>query len=273
MRSMMNRVGLFAPLARIWRSAATHIRIIGALMMRETMTRFGREGIGFAWLVGEPLLFCFGVMALWSVTKPAYEHGVRLAPFVMTAYMTLILARHLIGYMSGALQANMGLLFHRQIAPVHIFTSRILLEIGGATAAFAVVYVVLYVLNQVDAPSDYLLLYYGWFMMAWVSAGFALVLAGLAMRFEIFERFIGLISYLLIPLSGAFAMVAWIPPAYRDIYLMIPFVHPIEMVRASVFGEFVETYFSYTYPLAMGAIFNILGLALIQGAREHIEVE
>ena len=62
---------------------ARQLRVIGALMMRELTTRFGREGLGFAWLVGEPLIFCFGVIILWSFSKPAYEHGVRIAPFVL----------------------------------------------------------------------------------------------------------------------------------------------------------------------------------------------
>ncbi|WP_299175232.1 ABC transporter permease [uncultured Brevundimonas sp.] len=257
---------VFAPLTR-------HLRIIASLMMREVITRFGREGLGFAWLIAEPLLFCFGVMGLWSLTKPAYEHGVRLAPFVMTAYMSLILCRHLIGFLSGALQANMGLLYHRQISPLHIFTARIVMELGGATAAFAVVYAVLFAIGEVRLPYDYMLLYAGWFILAWVAAGFALVLAGLAMRFDVFERFIGLISYLLIPLSGAFTMVAWAPPAVQKFLLYIPFVHPIEMVRAAVFGEFVETHYNAIYAVAWGTVFNIIGLALVLSSREKIETE
>jgi len=252
---------------------ARHSRVVASLMMREVITRFGREGLGFAWLIGEPLLFCFGVMALWSITKPAYEHGIRLAPFVMTAYMSLILCRHLISYLSGALQANMGLLYHRTISPLHIFTARIVMEFGGATAAFAVVYAILAVLGEVDLPNNYLLLYAGWFILAWVAAGFALVLAGLAMRFEIFERFIGLISYLLIPLSGAFAMVSWAPPAMQKYLLYIPFVHPIEMIRSAVFGEFVETHYSAVYAIAWGTVFNIIGLALVLSSRDKIETE
>lgn len=252
---------------------ARHSRVVASLMMREVITRFGREGLGFAWLIGEPLLFCFGVMALWSITKPAYEHGIRLAPFVMTAYMSLILCRHLISYLSGALQANMGLLYHRTISPLHIFTARIVMEFGGATAAFAVVYAILAVLGEVDLPNNYLLLYAGWFILAWVAAGFALVLAGLAMRFEIFERFIGLISYLLIPLSGAFAMVSWAPPAMQKYLLYIPFVHPIEMIRSAVFGEFVETHYNAVYAIAWGTVFNIIGLALVLSSRDKIETE
>lgn len=241
--------------------------------MREIITRFGREGLGFAWLVAEPLAFCFGVMVLWSFTKPAYEHGIRLAPFVMTAYMSLILIRHLIGYLAGALQGNMGLLYHRQIGPLHIFSARILLEFAGATIAYAIVYVFLLAVGQVSLPSNYLLLYFGWFLLAFISSGFALILTGLAMRFDVMERLIGLIGYLILPLSGVFTMVAWLPDGFRKVLLILPFVHPVEMMRSAVFGEFVKTYYDIPYALAFGAVFNIVGLLLISSARHLIETE
>ncbi len=254
-------------------SIKRHARTILSLVMREIITRFGREGLGFAWLVAEPLAFCFGVMVLWSFTKPAYEHGIRLAPFVMTAYMSLILIRHLIGYLAGALQGNMGLLYHRQIGPLHIFSARILLEFAGATIAYAIVYVFLMAIGQVSLPSNYLLLYAGWFLLAFISSGFALILTGLAMRFDVMERLIGLIGYLMIPLSGVFTMVAWLPHGFRHVLLLLPFVHPVEMMRSAVFGEFVKTYYDIPYALAFGAVFNVVGLLLVSSARHLIETE
>lgn len=254
-------------------SIKRHARTILSLVMREIITRFGREGLGFAWLVAEPLAFCFGVMVLWSFTKPAYEHGIRLAPFVMTAYMSLILIRHLIGYLAGALQGNMGLLYHRQIGPLHIFSARILLEFAGATIAYAVVYVFLLAIGQVSLPSNYLLLYAGWFLLTFISSGFALILTGLAMRFDVMERLIGLIGYLMIPLSGVFTMVAWLPHGFRHVLLLLPFVHPVEMMRSAVFGEFVKTYYDIPYALALGAVFNVVGLLLVSSARHLIETE
>ncbi|WP_428151668.1 ABC transporter permease [Brevundimonas sp.] len=248
-------------------------RIIGALVMREMTTRYGRQGLGFAWVIGEPLVFCFGVLILWSFTKPAYEHGVRLAPFVMTGYMSLILIRHFLALLSTAIQANLGLMYHRQIAPLHLLVSRILLEFGGATAAFMVVYAILLALGQVSLPHDYLLLYCGWLLLAWNASGFALVMAGLAMRYEIMERLVPVISYILIPISGAFYMVSWLPSVAREYALYIPFVHGIEMVRAGVFGEFVPTFFNAPYALFTGAIMNIIGLLIISASRDRIEVE
>ncbi|MBU1346965.1 MAG: ABC transporter permease [Alphaproteobacteria bacterium] len=252
---------------------ARQSRVIGALIMREMTTRYGRQGLGFAWVIGEPLVFCFGVMILWTATKPAYEHGIRVAPFIMTGYMSLILIRHFIALLSSALQANLGLMYHRQISPLHIFLGRTLLELGGATAAFAVVYVVLLALNLVSLPHDYLLFYCGWLLLAWTALGFALVLAGLAMRYEVMERLVPVISYVLIPISGAFYMVSWLPGVAQKYIMYIPFVHGIEMLRSGVFGEFVPVHYNVPYALAVGAVLIILGLLIIAASRDRIEVE
>lgn len=241
--------------------------------MREIITRYGREGLGFLWLIGEPLIFCLGVILLWSVIKPEYEHGIKIGPFTMTGYMCLLLMRHLISSLLNGIQANTGLLYHRHVKPFHIYFSRITLEISGTTVAFIIVYTILFFLGQVGLPKNILLLYFGWLILAWFSSGLALTMAGIALRYDVFERLAQVLTYLLIPMSGAFFMVSFIPPPYRDYFLLIPIPHTVEMVRAGVFGEFVKTYYQAWYPLIWGLGLNLLGLALISGARDRIDVE
>lgn len=242
-------------------------------MMRETMTRFGREGLGFLWLVGEPLLFCMGVIAMWSLIKPPYEHGIRVGAFVMTGYMCLLLLRHQISYCLNAVSANTGLLYHRQVKPIHIYFSRGLMEFAGSTLAFAIVYGILLGLGQVGLPQNLGLLYWGWGTLGLLAFGMGLTISALAMRYETFERLTQLLTYLLIPMSGAFFMASTVPEKYRDIYLSIPLPHTVEMVRAGIFGEFVETHYSPIYPLAWAGGLVLLGLLLLSVVRDHIDVE
>ena len=70
------------------------LSIVRALMLRELITRYGREGLGFLWVIGEPLVFCLGVVLMWNLIRPEYEHGIRLGPLGMTGYMALLLLRH-----------------------------------------------------------------------------------------------------------------------------------------------------------------------------------
>ncbi|MGV3580232.1 ABC transporter permease [Brevundimonas sp.] len=250
-----------------------HFRIIGALLMREMTTRFGREGLGFLWVVGEPLLFCFGVLTMWTLIKPEYEHGIRLGPFVMTGYMSLLIYRHMMSFSMGALNANIGLMYHRQVGIMHIFLARNLMEFAGGTVAFVVVYVALLAMGQVNLPSDWLLLYTGWFLVGWTGLGLALLFAGLAIRYEIMERLVPFLSYSMIPLSGAFMMVGWMPAQYREPFLWVPFPNAIEMVRAGVFGEFVDTYYHGEYALFAGGVMLFFGMIFLAGAKTRIVIE
>ena len=90
---------------------------------------------------------------------------------------------------------------------------------------------------------------------------------------EVIERFVSLMTYVLVPLSGTFYMAAWLPPAYRDSVLYLPLLHPVEMVRAGFFGDSVHTYYSAPYAAAWAAGLTLIGLLLMRFVRRRIEVE
>lgn len=248
-------------------------QILAALMMREMATRYGRRGLGFLWVVGEPLIFCFGVIIMWLLIRQHNQHGVGVAPFVMTGYMCLLLLRHCISFSISAVGANVGLLYHRALGPLHFHVARCILEFAGATAAFIVVYLVLFAFRQVGLPHDWLLLYTGWMLMWLMAVGTGFILSGLAMRFEIMERIVPVLTYAMIPLSGVFFMVDWIPASVRERYLFVPFPNAVEMIRSGVFGEFVTTHYNVFYALGSSIVMILLGLLLIKSAEGYIEVD
>ena len=79
-------------LAASWR---VERRVIWALLLRETMTRYGRHNIGFFWIFFEPMLFTLGVTALWTATNSL--HGTGLPDRCVRAdrvFQRLALAKH-----------------------------------------------------------------------------------------------------------------------------------------------------------------------------------
>ena len=147
------------------------------------------------------------------------------------------------------------------------------MEFGGGTAAFIVVYVVLLALGQVELPKDWLLLYSGWLMVGWVGFGLSLTLAALSLRFELMERLVPVLTYAMVPLSGAFFMVSWLPERYREPFLLIPLPHGIEMIRGGVFGEFVPTYYHPIYAISFGAVLIGAGLLLLADAKNRVVLD
>lgn len=267
---MLESIGAFRGVRN---ELAMHRRVIWALLMRELSTRYGRHNIGFLWLIGEPLVFAGAVTLMWSVIKPEFEHGVRVIPFVVTGYMSIILSRHMINHGMNCVKANVGLLYHRQITIMHLFISRLLLEFIGVTFASFVIFGFLLLIGQMPPPKDLLLLYAGWGILAWMGVGLALIFGALAEMFEFMERIVGVITYIMVPLSGTFYFAAWVPAQFRRFVLLLPFIHPVEMIRAGFFGEFVTTYYDVGYAVAWSASLTFLGLVLVQFVRSRVEIE
>src|ERR1044071_5447486 len=109
---------IFAEIGAFWRSFAVQRRVIGALFMREFVTRWGRRNLGFAWLFAEPLGFALPVIAMWSQIRSPFEHGVPMIAFVWSGYLPLLVFRHVAGHALYVIRHNGSMLYHRQVTPL-----------------------------------------------------------------------------------------------------------------------------------------------------------
>ncbi|WP_338036357.1 ABC transporter permease [Neokomagataea tanensis] len=241
-------------------------------MLRELHTRFGRHGLGFLWIIGEPILFCAGVAIVWSAIRPAHDHGLPTTAIVITGYVPLTMWRHCLGRSVMAFEANGSLLFHKQVTPLDIILARVILEIMGTIGAGFLVAIVAIALGFMEPPQYYGILYLGILFQMLFSLATALIVAPLTQRSEIFEKSIAVISYLSIPLSGAFIMVDWIPQHYRWILLLSPSVDSIEMIRAGQFGNSAHAHYDIIYSAWINFVLILTGISLTLRVKKYIHI-
>ena len=252
---------------------ALQFRVVGALLMREIHTRYGRENIGHLWVIGEPMLFCIGVAIMWTAIRPAHEHGVPITAFVITGYLPLTMWRHCVSRSVKAFEANGSLLFHRQVTPLDIIVSRCILEIVGAIIAGVVVSAIAMLLGYMDLPADIGWIFLGILYHAVFCLACAMILAPLSEMSSILEKFVGAFTYLMIPFSGAFAMVDWVPPAFQRILYWSPPVHTSELIRKGQFGSAVHPHYDLVYLTYICAALILIGASLTLRSRKHILVQ
>ena len=248
-------------------------RVINALMMREAMTRFGRENIGFFWLMGEPMIITVGIMIIWSLAGLTHGHGVDVIPFALSGYSLLTLWRHITGGSVHCFRRNAGLLFHRNVHFIDTLIARTLLESAGTGSAFFVAYVPLLLLGYVEPLNDPLLVISAWLLLMWFSFGVALIIASLTEMSEVFEHFVPPVMYLMLPISGTFFMVDWLPQKYRDLAVYSPQMDISEMFRCGMFGDKVKTYWNVSYLLAWCIVVTAIGYLLASQARRRIRFQ
>lgn len=245
----------------IWRSFAIQRRVIWALLLREVMTRFGRHNIGFLWLFVEPMLFTLGVTALWTAAQSFHGSDLPISAFAITGYSSVLLWRNMPSRTIGAMEPNLSLLYHRNVRPIDIYNSRILLEAAGAATSFVVLSLFFHFIGWIDLPEDVLQVIGGWLMLAWFGYSFALALGALSERFEAVEKLWHPASYLLFPLSGAAFIVDALPQQAQEIVLLLPMVHGVEFVREGFFGSRVVAHYDMAYMALCNVILMLIGLS------------
>ena len=248
-------------------------RVIGALLMREVITRFGRRNLGVLWLLGEPMLFTLGVTALWTAAKLDHGSSLPIIAFAVTGYSSVLMWRNTVGRCTHALQSNMALLYHRHVQAVDVFLTRILLEIGGATGSFIVLAVFFVAVELIAPPGDLGMVVAGWLMLGWFATGLAMTVGALTTWSHLVERLWHPASYLLFPLSGAAFMVDWLPPRAQEVVLLLPMVHGVEMLREGWFGIAVRTHYDVGYMATWSLSLTLAGLFLTREASRRVETE
>jgi len=254
-------------------SLRIQLRVIGALFMREIVTRYGRENLGFLWLFVEPMIFTLGVTGLWAGAGLRHSASVPIVAFAVTGYSSVLLWRNCASRCAMAIPPNMGLLFHRNVRVLDLFVTRIFLEVAGTTMSFVVLSMVWISLGWMEPPSDVLRVLTAWGFLAWFSASLALIVGGGTAHSEMIERIWHPTAYLLFPLSGAAFMVDWMPRRFQEFVLWVPMVHGVEMLRDGYFGSAVRTHYSTEYLALCCALLTLAGLALVKEAGRKVEVQ
>jgi capsular polysaccharide transport system permease protein len=253
------------------RSLAVQRRVIGALIMRETYTRFGRENLGFAWLFGEFLVFALPVILMWHVVRGRYEHGLLVIPFVWSGYLPILLFRHIGGRMLYAVRSNIALFYHRNVTPLDSVIARIMVEVAGNYGAAVFSFFLLYSIGQMEWPYDMPLLFVGYLYMTWWCVSVGLVIAAFSERSAIFEKVWQPVSYIYMPVSGFFFLAMWLPSWLRHILLtFMPALPCYEMIRSGLFGPVIRTYYDLPWLTFTLATITLLGLLGLRDVRRYL---
>jgi capsular polysaccharide transport system permease protein len=253
-------------------SLAIQRRVIHALILREILTRYGRHNIGFLWLFIEPMLFSVGITILWTYMQFS-KGSIPVAGFALTGYSSLVLWRNTVNKMTGAASSNKGLLYHQQVKILDLVLSRTLLEFASVTTSFVILTIMFQQLGLMEMPAAPLTAVIGWFYLMWFVLGVGMIAAYLGAVSELFDRIWHVALYLTLPFTGAFSMLAWLPPEAQNILLWSPMVNAVEMVREGYFGSGVKTMYSVQYLIEVNASLTLLGLLLVRKIRRGLDDE
>lgn len=239
-----------------------HIRVVGALLIREMSTRFGSKPGGYVWAIIDPA----GHIAFMSLIFMAITHtpalGKSFALFFATGYLAFQFYGAMAGFLNGAIKANRTLLSYPNVAPIDTIVARYILQAGTTSVvSFCVLGVILL---TVDQP-----IYLNW--PAIIEAAFAATVLGLGigifnnvatLRFPLYEQVFNIINRPMFLISGVFFLPDALPAPIRDIVLLNPLVHVVMLFRKGFYPEYRADMMNMTYLYSFALTILFMGLLL-----------
>lgn len=250
----------------------TQLRVTGALIMREIITRYGRHNIGFMWVFVEPMMFTVGVVVVWSLLR-THTTKLPLIPFLITGYSSVLLWRNTIGRCGNAIEPNRSLLHHRHVRVLDLFIARLLLEVAGASISFLTLGILLTLAGFLELPADIFSMILAWLLLAWFAMGMGLLIGSLSVLSESVDRVWHVIGYLFLPVSGAFFMVDWLPKRIQAIALYVPTVNTTELLRGGYFGSGIHAHYDLRYTITVNLVLTLIALAAVKVISSRVEGE
>ena len=252
-------------------AAATQVRVLHALILRDMQTRFGRQTLGYLWAIFEPLLFVAVFVAVLSLRGKVAPAGIDVTLFIITGILPFFLFRNVLTTCLHAIQAARPLLIFPQVTPFDVVMARTVLEFATGFVVLAIVvgaaaWAGLPV--NVERPLECIIYFVALCMLGF---GTGATFGALAPIYLFIQRIIpAFLGRPLFWISGVFFTADMIPEGIRGIALYNPILHLIELFRSAFFVEFESTHADPMYAAFWVVVATLLGGLMQRGLRKQM---
>ena len=258
----------------VWRTGlSVQANVIGALLMRELHTRYGRENVGYLWLFLEPMMLGLTVGLLHLGSAVHFGSDIRPVPFAVVGYCIFIIFRGIFNRAEATLEANRPLLYHRMVTIFDMLFARALLEGAGVGITMMVLLVLSWAVGVGNLPARPVPLLAAALLMTWFSFAVSMLICAGTHERRTAGRLVHPASYILMPISGAFYVVEWLPEPYRTYVSWFPMTQIFELARYGQFADSTTEYFHPVYVCLWCLVLTYLGMLSIRITRRHVHLQ
>ncbi|HEV7456629.1 MAG TPA: ABC transporter permease [Roseococcus sp.] len=254
------------------RALRVQLGVLGALMMRDLHTRYGRRNLGFLWLFVEPAILGLLVGTMRILRESALPGGINVIAFAVIGYIIYYAFRGIVGRAPTAAEQNEPLLWHARVTLEDVMIARTVLETAAVMLA-TIVFLVAIGIYFEDWPTSWVQIGLGIVMMGLLAHGVAMIVLALTQfGVGVVERITHPLLYISIVFTGVFYMVWWMPYKFQAITLLLPIIHVFEFIREGQFGPGQPYHYDLRYVAIWIIALNVYGGFALRRAKPHLEV-
>ena len=245
-------------------SALAACRAIGALVLREMGTRYGRTPGGYLWALLEPLGMIILLAFAWSLLAKSPSLGTSFLLFKGTGLLILSLVTNLSNLVGRSMLFSKALLLYPRITWIDAILARFVLNALVLTTVMTLILAGIVIFEEVRT------------VLAWDRIGLAVLLSALlglgtgCLNCYLFQRFVAwqtawaILTRPLFLISGVIVVYEDMPALAQAVLWFNPVLHLTGIMRDGFYPIYTPQYISLTYLAAWIVIPLVLGLLLLR---------
>jgi capsular polysaccharide transport system permease protein len=240
------------------------LRAIGALILREMATTYGRSPGGYAWALIEPVI---GTAVLTSaftffISRPPI--GTSFELFFATGMVPFLMWMAVTNKVGTSLLFSKPLLIYPAVTFFDAIVARFIVNFLTELMVFYIVMTGILVLFETRSIIDPLRLMEAIGLLAALSFGIGTANAYLFMRFSLWHQVWSIVTRPMMLISGVMMTFDAVPQFLQDILWYNPLIHIIGLVRMGFYPSYGGHYISELYVIGLSLVLTVFGFLMLE---------
>jgi len=236
------------------------IRVLAALILRETRATFGNSQIGYVWAIITPAASIAVLVTIFSMIGRQPPFGSSLALFFATGILTLEFYIKLSATLINAFDANRALLTYPLIRETDALFARLILISCTYLLIMLLFFGGLVALGLANMPHRPEIVIQAFLVTAALGMGVGTINAVIMSFWDAWHHIDKVLNRPLLFISGVFYVPSLLPLEATAILEWNPLLHLVEWVRVGYYANYESPVFVPAYPVSIALVTCALGL-------------
>ena len=240
------------------------LRSIGALVLREMSTRYGRSPGGYVWALLQPLGIIILLAFAFSLLQKSPSLGASFLLFKATGMLILQIFNGLSNSVGQSLSYSKALLFYPRVSWLDAVLARFLLNTLVLLCVTIIILFGIMIFEGIRTVIDWNQIILAALMTTALGLGVGCINCYLFMRFPVWKNVWGIVTAPLFLISGVIFLYEDLPLLAQEVLWYNPLIHLTGAMRDGFYPIYKPTYVSISYVGAWIFIPLVAGLLLLR---------
>ncbi len=244
-------------------------RCIGALILREMATTYGRSPGGYIWAILEPIGAIAALSIVFSYAFRAPALGTNFPLFYATAYLPFMMFNDLSAKIAQSIKFSLPFLAYPGVTYLDSIFARAILCTLTHLMVFNIVILGITMMYSLGLIVDFPMIFLGLIMAALLGFSVGVLNCFLSSMFPVWQTVWSILMRPMFILSGVFFTLESVPHQVRHMLWYNPVIHVTGVMRMAFYSTYDATYVSYVYVFGVCAVVLVIGVLLLQRHHRH----